>query len=189
VSVVYELGPFRLDPNAGVLTRAGSPMALGARAVAVLTALVKLPNQYVAKTSLLDTAWPGVVVEENSLAAQISAIRRVLALEPGGDGWIETLTRRGYRFAGPVIEVRDNLRNGTSGERSNSNLPEPLTSFIGRERELVEIKRLLPTTRLVTLVGAGGIGKTRFALQLAAEVMGAYRDGVWFADLDRKSVV
>jgi predicted ATPase/DNA-binding winged helix-turn-helix (wHTH) protein len=183
VSIVYELGPFRLDPDAGVLTRAGLPMALGARAVAVLSALVKVPNQYVAKASLLDQAWPGVVVEENSLAAQVSAIRRVLALEPGGDGWIETLTRRGYRFAGPVIEVRDNLPKGISGERINSNLPEPLTSFIGRERELVEIKRLLPTTRLVTLVGAGGIGKTRFALQMAAEVIGAYRDGVWLVDL------
>jgi predicted ATPase/DNA-binding winged helix-turn-helix (wHTH) protein len=183
VSIVYELGPFRLDPDAGVLTRAGLPMALGARAVAVLTALVKVPNQYVAKASLLDTAWPGVVVEENSLAAQISAIRRVLALEPGGEHWIETLTRRGYRFAGPVIEVRDNRRNGTSGERINSNLPEPLTSFIGRERELVEIKRLLPTTRLLTLVGVGGIGKTRIALQLAAEVIEAYRDGVWLVDL------
>ena len=61
--------------------------------------------------------------------------------------------------------------------------PQPLTSFIGRERELVEIKRLLPSTRLLTLVGVGGIGKTRLALQLAAEVMDAYRDGVWLVDL------
>ena len=66
---------------------------------------------------------------------------------------------------------------------ARTNLPEPLTSFVGRERELVEIKRLLPTTRLLTLVGTGGIGKTRLALQLAAEVMDAYRDGVWFVDL------
>ena len=61
--------------------------------------------------------------------------------------------------------------------------PEPLTSFIGRERELVDIKRLLPGTRLLTLVGVGGIGKTRLALQAAAEVMAAYRDGVWLVDL------
>src|SRR4029453_8949075 len=67
--------------------------------------------------------------------------------------------------------------------RPPSNLPEPLTSFVGRERELIEIKRLLPGKRLVTLVGVGGIGKTRLALQLAAEVRDAYRDGAWLVEL------
>ena len=82
---------------------------------------------------------------------------------PGGQHWIETLARRGYRFVGPVTEVSDVPPKGASGERESSNLPEPLTSFIGRERELVEIKRLLASTRLLTLVGMGGIGKTRLA--------------------------
>ena len=182
MSVVYEIGPFRLDPEAGVLTHAGLPMALGGRGVAVLTALVKAPNEYVRKASILDAAWPGIVVEENSLAAQISAIRRVFARTPGGEHWVETLARRGYRFVGPVTELLDDLPQA-AGERPRSNLPESTTSFIGRERELVEIKRLLPSTRLLTLVGVGGIGKTRFALQVAAEVIAAYRDGVWLADL------
>jgi len=157
-------------------------MALGARGVAVLTALVRVPNEYVRKDSILDAAWAGVVVEENSLAAQISAIRRVLARVPGGEQWVETLARRGYRFVGPVTELRDHLVRGAGGGK-DSNLPEPLTSFIGRERELVEIKSLLPTTRLLTLVGIGGIGKTRLALQVASEVVAAYRDGAWVVDL------
>jgi predicted ATPase/DNA-binding winged helix-turn-helix (wHTH) protein/exonuclease VII small subunit len=158
-------------------------MPLGARAVAVLSALVERANDYVPKASIMDAAWPGVVVEESNLAVQISAIRHVLAQTPGGEHWIETLPRRGYRFVGPVTEIRDKLPKGGAAGIQRSNLPEPLTSFVGRERELVEIKRLLPGKRLLTLVGVGGIGKTRLALQVAAEVMDAYRDGVWLVDL------
>ncbi len=57
------------------------------------------------------------------------------------------------------------------------NLPAPRTSFIGREREMVEIKRTLAMTRLLTLTGAGGSGKTRLALEVARELVGAYPDG------------
>ena len=62
------------------------------------------------------------------------------------------------------------------------NLPIQLTSFIGREREIAEVERLLGAVRLVTLTGAGGAGKTRLALQLAAEILEGYPDGVWLAE-------
>lgn len=64
-----------------------------------------------------------------------------------------------------------------------NNLPQQVTSFVGREHESTEVKRLLSRTRILTLLGVGGIGKTRLALQLASELMDAYPDGVWFADL------
>jgi predicted ATPase/DNA-binding winged helix-turn-helix (wHTH) protein len=180
VGTTYELGPFGLDPALGVLTKAGVPQPLGARAVAVLAVLVQRANEYVSKAAIIDAAWPGLVVTESNLAVQISAIRRVLSVVPGGENWIETLARRGYRFVGPVIEMT--APSPPKADRERSNLPEPLTSFVGRERELVEIKRLLPDTRLLTLVGAGGIGKTRLALQAVAEVVDAYRDGVRFVE-------
>ncbi len=179
---LYEIGPLRLDPEARVLTHAGAPLALGARAIAVLTALVSQAQEYVSKSAILDAAWPGLVVEEANLAVQISAIRRALARVPGGDGWIETLARRGYRFVGPVVAVAD-PRAAATVDRTRTNLPQLLTSFVGRERELAEIKQRLPNTRMLTLTGTGGIGKTRLALQAAAEVREAYRDGVWFVDL------
>ncbi len=179
---IYDIGPFRLDSDGGALTKAGVPMALGSRAVAVLTTLVRRTNEYVQKGSIMDAAWPGVVVEESNLAVQISAIRRVLSQAPGGEHWIETLARRGYRFVGPVTEFPDD-RQDAWDRHTRSNLPAPLTSLFGRERELVEIKRLLPGNRLLTLVGVGGIGKTRLVLQAAAEVMDAYRDGVWLVEL------
>jgi len=62
-------------------------------------------------------------------------------------------------------------------------LPDPLTSFIGRDRELADVQRLIGRARLLTLTGAGGSGKTRLALQAAKRIRSAYPDGVWFVDL------
>jgi predicted ATPase/DNA-binding winged helix-turn-helix (wHTH) protein len=180
---MFEIGPFRLTPQAGVLTRLGAPEPLGPRAVAVLTHLVEHANEPVSKRALLDAAWPGVVVEEGNLSVQISAIRRVLAQVDGGDRWVETLARRGYRFVGPVNRAQVGTGPAPRTLERLSNLPEPLTSFIGRALELVDIKRLLPRCRLLTIAGAGGMGKTRLALQTATEVAGSYRDGVLFVDL------
>jgi predicted ATPase/DNA-binding NarL/FixJ family response regulator len=64
-----------------------------------------------------------------------------------------------------------------------TNLPLQLTSFIGRAREIAEVKRLLGTTRLLTLTGSGGAGKTRLALQVATDLSEHYADGAWFIDL------
>jgi predicted ATPase/class 3 adenylate cyclase len=64
-----------------------------------------------------------------------------------------------------------------------NNLPLQLTSFVGREEEIAEVRRLLGRTRLLTLTGAGGTGKSRLALQAAAEILTEYGDGVFFADL------
>jgi predicted ATPase/DNA-binding winged helix-turn-helix (wHTH) protein len=163
-----------------VLSHSGAATTLGARAVAVLTALVEHRNEYIPKARIIDAAWPDLVVEESNLAVQISAIRRVLAQTPGGERWIQTLSRRGYRFVGPVTELAESSIE-PGGKRAN--LPEVPTSFFGRERELDEIKHLLSTTRLLTLVGTGGIGKTRLALQVAAGISGGYSDGMWFVDL------
>jgi len=68
-------------------------------------------------------------------------------------------------------------------EATPNNLPLQATSFVGRERELREAREALARTRLLTLVGAGGIGKTRLSLQLAAEVLDDYPDGAWFVEL------
>src|SRR5262249_3145702 len=149
----FEIGPFRLDPDAGVLTRDGRPTALGPRAVAVLKMLVEHASEHVAKARIIDAAWPGLGVAEHNLAVQVTTMRRTRAEAAGGEHWIETLPRRGYRFVGPVKELIQDLRPEGGGGPLHSNLPAPLTSFVGRERELVEIKRLLASRRLVTIVG------------------------------------
>jgi predicted ATPase/DNA-binding SARP family transcriptional activator/DNA-binding CsgD family transcriptional regulator len=78
----------------------------------------------------------------------------------------------------PAAPPREEL-----SDADRHNLPAPRTSFVGRERETVEVKRTLSMTRLSTLTGAGGSGKTRLALEVARELIGAYPDGVWLVEL------
>src|SRR5205814_7937497 len=68
-------------------------------------------------------------------------------------------------------------------EATPNNLPLQLTSFIGRDGELADVARLLEQSRMLTLVGVGGIGKTRLSLELAAQVMPRFADGVWLVEL------
>jgi TolB-like protein/tetratricopeptide (TPR) repeat protein len=76
-------------------------LPLGRRAIALLRVLVERSGKPVSKNALIEAAWPGLAIEDSNLTVQIAALRRVLAEEPGGDRWIETLPRRGYRFIGP----------------------------------------------------------------------------------------
>ncbi len=99
---IHAFGPFRLDSEAEILFRGSEALPLGRRAVALLRALVDRCGKPVSKDALIEAAWPGLAVEESNLTVQIAALRRVLAEEPGGDRWIETLPRRGYRFIGPL---------------------------------------------------------------------------------------
>jgi DNA-binding response OmpR family regulator len=99
---IHTLGPFRLDTEVEVLFRGKEPIPLGQRAIAVLRVLVERPGELISKDHLMEAAWCGLAVEESNLAVQISALRRALGQTPGGEGWIETLPRRGYRYIGPV---------------------------------------------------------------------------------------
>ena len=74
----------------------------------------------------------------------------------------------------PPLRTLDNLPN---------NLPTQLTSFVGREKELADVRRLLQNTRLLTLIGPGGTGKTRLSIQAPSDMLDQYPDGVWFAEL------
>jgi TolB-like protein len=110
VATSYQLGPFRLDGEAQILFRGARPVALGERAVALLRVLVERAGAPVSKDALIEAAWPGVVVEESNLTVQVAALRRALGEEVGGERWIETLQRRGYRYVGPVSAAEGGSR-------------------------------------------------------------------------------
>jgi predicted ATPase/class 3 adenylate cyclase len=88
---------------------------------------------------------------------------------------------RVYQVSHP--DLRQDFPALRSLEATPNNLPQQVTSFVGRERGLVEVRSLLGKTPLLTLVGMGGLGKTRLSLQVAADVMDDYPDGVWFVEL------
>jgi len=81
-----------------------------------------------------------------------------------------------------IFEVMD-VKSKVAENRVPNNLPAQLTSYVGRVREISEIRNLLISKRLVTLSGAGGSGKTRLALQVASDLLNAYQDGVWLVEL------
>jgi predicted ATPase len=70
-----------------------------------------------------------------------------------------------------------------SSQRIPNNLPAQVTSFVGRERELAELTKLVNAARLITLTGSGGVGKTRLALELAGQLLDRFKDGVWLIEL------
>ncbi len=172
----YRFGDVEVRPAERQLLVEGRPAAVGARAFDVLLALIDHRDRVVSKNELLDMVWPGLVVEENNLQVQVSSLRKVL-----GSQAVATVPGRGYRFT-LKVEPGDTASSGPVPAR-NHNLPAQLNSFIGREREIGEIRQILGTSRLVTLTSVGGTGKTRLSLQVAAGVLDEYPDGVWFVEL------
>jgi predicted ATPase/DNA-binding SARP family transcriptional activator/DNA-binding CsgD family transcriptional regulator len=109
-----------------------------------------------------------------------TSLTRELDAEPGAE------SRRLYeeiRAGGSLAAASADDPSKRAVDPAPHNLPVPLTSFVGREREMVEARRLLSMTRLLTLAGAGGSGKTRLALEIARDLAGLYPDGVWFVEL------
>jgi non-specific serine/threonine protein kinase len=182
VSVTYRFGRFELQPEERRLLADGLPVHLGSHAFDLLVALAERSGHLLSKDKLLEIVWPRVVVEENTLQVHMSALRKVL----GADA-IATVPGRGYRFVPEVDRLEGpepaGLRIATPPAPAKHNLPLSLTSFIGREREIGEIGQLLDSTRLLTLTGAGGCGKTRLALQVAGGLHEGYPDGIWLVEL------
>ena len=102
--LVYLFGDFRLDPTERVLFRCDRPVALTPKAVETLLALVERHGRLVTKEELLRIVWPDAFVEENNLAQHISVLRRALGDSDGATPYIETVPKRGYRFAGGVFK-------------------------------------------------------------------------------------
>jgi len=188
---VPVFGRFELQPERRRLLRDGEPVAMGARAFDVLLALLERGDRVVSKTELLDLVWPGLVVEENNLQVQISTLRKHLGTQA-----IVTVPGRGYRFTATIgipaaPDIDDSKMSLQSSGTTHSveptarltNLPAALSPLFGRIDELRELRELLSAHRLVSVVGAGGMGKSRLVQTTAHSLMRGWADGAWMVEL------
>jgi predicted ATPase/DNA-binding winged helix-turn-helix (wHTH) protein len=173
-------GPFRLDADTGSVWRDAEEIRLRPKSFAILRYLADRPHRLVTKEELLEGIWPGVAVGDAALAVCVGEIRRVLGDKARMPRFIETLHRRGYRFIGSALAAPG---AEPTAERLRTNLPRQLTSFVGRQRERDRVRTALSDSALVTLTGAGGVGKTRLAIEVGAELLPDFTHGVWLVDL------
>jgi DNA-binding winged helix-turn-helix (wHTH) protein len=175
----YRSGAIEIDAMRRSVLIDGTSARLGARAFDVLLALVERRERVVPKHELMDLVWPKLVVEEGNLLVHMVALRKLL-----GPRAIATIPGRGYRFVMPVDEVAS---SGSAEPAPPSvticgNLPAPPALF-GRAQDLDALEALLREHMVVTIVGAGGIGKTSLALAASLAVRVDLPDGRWWVEL------
>lgn len=178
----YTFGPFVFIPDRQALLQGEVPVRVGGRALDILTALVERPGELMTKNEIMARVWPNLVVIEDNLKVNVGSLRRALGDETGAAKYIATVPGRGYRFIAPVSVSSSPSAPGTVMSRSH-NLPIAITNVFGRAATIDAIRRDLEASRLVTIVGAGGVGKTTVALAVAEQALGSTKDGVWLVDL------
>ena len=171
----YRFGRFELRQAQRKLLADGAPLAVGARAFDLLLVLFAERQRVVPHDELLARVWPGLVVEENNLRQHISSLRKLLGAQA-----LATVPGRGYRF---TLALDEGTTAYAAPPAANPGLPANKPTLIGREEDLAAVLTLLADTHLLTLVGSGGVGKTRMALEVADQLGPGFADGVCFVEL------
>jgi predicted ATPase/DNA-binding winged helix-turn-helix (wHTH) protein len=180
-----SFGPFHLIASERLLTRGGAPLEVGSRALDILLVLISTPNEIVSKKELISRVWPDVTVEESSLRFHMARLRKALADGKDGARYIATLPGRGYCFVAPVSRSdspRDDAPIGVANF-PHANLPSRLSRMVGRDDDVLKLSAQLNASRFVTIVGAGGVGKTTVAIAVAHHLIEAFAGAVLFVDL------
>ncbi|WP_167760193.1 ATP-binding protein [Paraburkholderia pallida] len=163
---IIPIGECEVDLGGRALRRGREALELGSRAFDVLATIAQAAGRLVSKSELMEAVWPNTVVEENNIHVQLSAIRKALGADRE---LIVTVPGRGYQLA---VSRRDATSARVPAPQREAEAMPGLTqlahdALIGREAAITEIRALMDSTRVLTLVGAGGIGKTSLAREVA----------------------
>jgi predicted ATPase/DNA-binding winged helix-turn-helix (wHTH) protein len=186
-NLVYACDPWEIDLGRRELRSRGTPVVLGQRAFEIVEALAQAGGQLVTKDDLMERIWPGAIVGDNTLHVHISAVRKAL----GSDrGMLKTASGRGYRLLGSW-EVRDGgpggpppvpTRSDRRAEGASNNLPATVSKLIGRSTAVQRVRDLVSAYRVVTLTGAGGMGKTTLAIEAVRGLFAGFEHGGWLVE-------
>ncbi|MGC4011198.1 MAG: winged helix-turn-helix domain-containing protein [Pseudomonas sp.] len=180
---ILQFGRFQFHPYKRQLLQGDRPVRIGSRALDILQVLIRQPGEIIGKDVIIAEVWGDTVVEEINLRVHIAALRRALGEGRTGERYIANVPLRGYGFVGVVESVVAPVQAVTRPcEVRTSNLPVLLMGLVGRQALLERMVKQMPATRLMTLVGPGGMGKTSLAIH-AAEQLGKHFSQVRFLDL------
>ncbi|HEV7519927.1 MAG TPA: tetratricopeptide repeat protein, partial [Candidatus Angelobacter sp.] len=197
--IKYQFGQFILDLTRGCVLKAGEEIKLRPKVYETLKYLVEHPGRLIGKQELMQAVWPDAFVTDDSLVQCTLELRR--ALDDRSQQLLKTVPRRGYLFTAQVVQCPSKLEHFPAPEyfelpegrrqssakvaRKRPALPNPRTSFIGREQHVAEATELLlrDDVRLLTMTGSGGAGKTRLAIAVAAAIAEKFTGGAQFVGL------
>jgi len=182
---VASFGLFRLFAAERRLKKGDEPVQLGGRALDMLIALVERAGEVITQRELIARVWPDVTVEEANLRVHIASLRKAL-----GDGresvrYIVTVPGRGYSFVAPVTRSAPQPKPSKQAVVSDrpQRLPPKLNRIIGRDDIIRVLSAQLMMYRIVSIVGAGGVGKTTVAISVAHTLLEGFNGAVFFVDL------
>src|SRR5580692_2323580 len=183
---VLSFGPFSLFAAERLLKKGDEPVPLGGRALDILIALAERPGEVVTRKELISTVWPDVTVEEANLRFQMAALRKALGDGRDGARYLSNISGRGYCFVAPVTRstaARTVSVTGIATTERVQRLPPRLTRMVGRDDTVRTLAEQLQMWRFVSVVGAGGVGKTTVAISVAHTLVDGFHDAVFFIDL------
>ncbi|MEM9516925.1 MAG: winged helix-turn-helix domain-containing protein [Actinomycetota bacterium] len=178
--MIVRFGHFELDLAQVELRRDGSTVPLQPRTYDVLAYLVDHADRVVNKEELLDEVWGTQFVTESTLSTAIKFARQALDDDGRRQEVIKTVHGRGFRFVA-TIDGRDAAE--PTATAAASDLPRERTPLLGRDDDIEAVGRAADEHRVVTLLGIGGIGKTRLAVAVARRRAATQTDGVVYVDL------
>lgn len=180
-------GPFCLSPGERLLTRDGTPVEIGGRSLDLLAALVAQPGRVLSKRDLLKWVWPDVVVEDGSLRFHMAGLRKILGDGENGARYIATQVGVGYAFVAPVQLLPASAGNpsphGPAEAIPTGTLPARLPRLFGREGDVQLLVDRIFETRLFTIVGPAGVGKTSLAVEIGHALLPRFSQRAHFVDL------